>query len=84
MQFKKRTNSYEHTHVYGVAKFYHIYMHILHNALHLLSKCIHSLSMVIRVVKFSSGGTKIEGFLPKNQWKQTKILNFENWCNGKL
>ena len=55
MQFKKTTNCYKHTYVYGVAKLYHIYMHILHNALHSLSKCIHLLSMVIRVFKFSEG-----------------------------
>jgi hypothetical protein len=38
--------------------------------------------MVIRVVKFSSGGTKLERFLPNNQHTQRKLLNFENWCNN--
>ena len=38
--------------------------------------------MVVRVVEFLSGGTKLERFLPKNQ--QRKFLNFENWCSGKL
>ena len=37
--------------------------------------------MVIRVVEFSSRGTKFERFLPKNQHTQRKSLNFENWCN---
>ena len=40
--------------------------------------------MVIPVVEFSSGGTKLERFLPKNQHTQRKLLNFENWCCGKL
>ena len=38
--------------------------------------------MVIRVVEFSSGGTKLETLLPKNQHR--KVLNFENWCNGEV
>ena len=38
--------------------------------------------MVIRVVEFSSEGTKLERFLPKNQHNQRKSLNSENWCNG--
>ena len=37
-----------------------------------------------RIVEFSSGGTKLERFLPKNQHTQRKLLNFENWCSGKL
>ena len=37
--------------------------------------------MVIQVVQFSSGGTKLERFLPKNQ---RILLNFENWCNGEV
>ena len=40
--------------------------------------------MVIRVVEFSSGGAKLERFLPKNQHTQSKLLNFENWCNGEV
>ena len=40
--------------------------------------------MAIRVVEFSSGGTKLEIFLPKNQHTQRKLLNFENWCNVKV
>ena len=30
------------------------------------------------------GGTKLERFLPKNQHRQRKLLNFENWCNVEL
>ena len=33
---------------------------------------------------FRAGGTKLERFLPKNQHTQSKLLNFENWCNGEL
>ena len=41
--------------------------------------------MVVRVVKFSSGGgTKLERFLPKNQHTQRKLLNFENWVSGEV
>ena len=29
------------------------------------------------------GGTKLERFLPKNQHTQRKLLNFENWVNGR-
>ena len=29
------------------------------------------------------GGTKLERFLPKNQYPQRKLLNFENWVNGE-
>ena len=32
--------------------------------------------MVIRVVEFSSGGTKLERFLPKNQHTQRYLLKF--------
>ena len=39
-------------------------------------------TMVIRVVEFSRGGTKLERFLPKEQCTQRKLLNFENWFNG--
>ena len=38
--------------------------------------------MAIRVVEFSSGGTKLERFLHKNQHR--KLLNFEFWINGEL
>ena len=41
-------------------------------------------NMAIRVVEFSSGGTKLERFLHKNQHTQRKLLNFEFWINGKL
>ena len=41
-------------------------------------------TMAIRVVKFSSGGYKLERFLPKNQHTQRKLLNFENWVNGEV
>ena len=40
--------------------------------------------MVIGVVEFSIGGTKLERFLPKNPHTQRKLLNFENWCNGEV
>ena len=33
---------------------------------------------------FQTGGTKLERFLPKNQHTQRKLLNFENWVNGKV
>ena len=33
---------------------------------------------------FQTGGTKLERFLPKNQHNQRKLLNFENWCIGKV
>ena len=33
------------------------------------------------VVEFSSGGTKSEKNLSKNQHTKRKLLNFENWCN---
>ena len=41
-------------------------------------------TMAIRVVEFSSGGTKLERILPKNQHTQRKLLNFENWVNGEM
>jgi hypothetical protein len=40
--------------------------------------------MVLPVVEFSSEGTKLERFLPKNKHTQRKLLYFENWCNGEL
>ena len=40
--------------------------------------------MAIQVVDFSSRGTKLERFLPKNQHTQRKFLNFENWFNGEV
>ena len=40
--------------------------------------------MAIRVVKFSSGSTKLERFLPKTQHTQRKLLNFENWVNREM
>ena len=33
---------------------------------------------------FQTGGTKLQRFLPKNQHTQRKLLNFENWINGKV
>ena len=33
---------------------------------------------------FQAGGTKFERFLPKNQHNQRKLLNFEDWINGKV
>ena len=35
-------------------------------------------------MEFSSGGTKLERFLHKNQHTQRKSLNFEFWINGEL
>ena len=32
--------------------------------------------------RFQMGGTKVEGFLPKNQHTQRKLLNFENLISG--
>ena len=40
-------------------------------------------NMAIQVVEFSSGGTKLERFLHKNQHTQRKFLNFESWTNGE-
>ena len=31
-----------------------------------------------------AGGTKLERFLPKNQYTQMKLLNFENWCSVEV
>ena len=42
------------------------------------------IDMAIWVVEFSSGGTKLERFLPKNQHTQRKLLNFKNWVNGEM
>ena len=33
---------------------------------------------------FQTGGTKLERFLPKNQYTQRKLLNFENWVSGEV
>ena len=33
---------------------------------------------------FQAGDIKWERCLPKNQHTQSKSLNFENWCSGKL
>ena len=41
-------------------------------------------ALAIRVMEFSSGSTKLELFLPKNQHTQRKLLNFENWVNGEV
>ena len=40
--------------------------------------------MAIQIVEFSSGGTKLERFLHKNQHTQRKLLNFEFWINVEL
>ena len=40
--------------------------------------------MAIRVVEFSSWGTKSERFLHKNQATQRKLLSYEFWINGEL
>ena len=44
--------------------------------------CFLFIFMVILVFESSSGGTKLEILLPKNQHTQRKLLNFANWCNG--
>ena len=41
-------------------------------------------NMVVQVVEFSSGGTKFERFLSKNQHTRRNLLKFENWCNGEV
>ena len=33
-------------------------------------------------MEFSSRGTKLQKYLPKNQHTQRKLLNFENWISG--
>ena len=48
-----------------------------------MRKCLRKV-MAIRVVEFSNGDTKLERFLPKNQYIQKKLLNFEFWINGEL
>ena len=40
--------------------------------------------MAIRVVKFSNGEYKLERFLPKNQYTQRKLSNFENWISREV
>ena len=40
--------------------------------------------MAIWVVEFSSGGTKLEIFLHKNEHTQRKLLKFEFWIIGEL
>ena len=50
------------------------------NSERLLSARLRYLSTVImakRVVEFSNGDTKLDGFLPKNQHTHRKLLNFE-------
>ena len=39
--------------------------------------------MAILVLEFSTGSTKSERVLPKNQHTQRKLLNFENWGGVK-
>ena len=39
--------------------------------------------MVVRVVEFLSGGTKLERFLHENQHTPRKLSNFENWVGGR-
>ena len=48
----------------------------------LLSLCV--LLWLYGLSSFQAGGAKLERFLPKNQHTQRKLLNFENWINGKL
>ena len=38
---------------------------------------------IMAVQQFSSKGTKLERFLPKNQHTQRKLLNFEDWVNAE-
>ena len=40
--------------------------------------------MAIRVVEFSSGGTKVERFLHENQHTERKLLNILFCINGEL
>ena len=40
--------------------------------------------MAIRVVEFSSWGTKLERLLPKNQHTQRKLLNLVNGDVSKI
>ena len=40
--------------------------------------------MAIQAVEFQAGDTKSNIFLPKNQYTQRKLLNFENWVNGEV
>ena len=40
--------------------------------------------MAVWVVEFSSGGTKLERFLHKNQHTPKQLLNFEFWISGDL
>ena len=37
-----------------------------------------------RLWSFHKGDTKLEGFLPKNQHIQRKLLNFEFWINCEV
>ena len=39
---------------------------------------------IVCITGFQAGGKKLEGFLPKNQHTQGKLLKFENWFNGKV
>ena len=41
-------------------------------------------SLIYIMVHYSSGGTKLGRYLPKNQHTQRKLLNFENWVNGEV
>ena len=50
----------------------------------LLAQLGYYVHMAVRVVEFSSGGTKLEIFLHKNQHTQMKLLNFENCVNGEV
>ena len=36
------------------------------------------------LLSFQAGDTKLERFLAKNQHTERKLLNFENWINGKV
>ena len=36
------------------------------------------------LLSFQAGDKKSERFLPKNQHTERKLLNFENWINGKV
>ena len=40
--------------------------------------------MAIQVVEFLSREYKNGKIFPKNQYTERKLLNFENWINGKL
>ena len=45
---------------------------------------VYLVTMAKRVMEFQVRGYKIRKWLPKNQMQSMKLLNYENWCNGKV